>query len=273
MNSPRDLLVSIQRSQFDQASRLATQSFRLQVATIALGIGLQFIPQGPWSHPLKAIPILCAAGLFALAARGRKHRGVAEGARRATLLVDGLGVRLAESDLRRLAGDSGLAADQFAKWNDPEYFASAEPPGVARAVSMLEESAFWSQHLYGASAQVALRRFLMAAGLSGVCFVVAAGMPNAPSGAILLPLLVNIASTLIWVDLLAGWRAYESAAHAAREVVARLERIRQAGHDRDAFYLAFLDYNSVVENAPLMIDGVFDGHKDRLNELWARRWA
>jgi hypothetical protein len=87
-------------------------------------------------------------------ARYMAARSAAHSARRASLVVNGLGYQLSAGEhqrLRQLFTVNERDADQLV---DPAYYASQLASGASRLGEMLEESAFYSKAVHAASARI-----------------------------------------------------------------------------------------------------------------------
>ena len=268
-----DALIAIQRSHFELASRWDVHQFRIQMVTSLLAVAALLVPPGRWDIVAAILPLVTAGAWFWFAMRCRTHRLLAEKARRATLLTNGLGVRLSAVEMGRFYTLSSLGPEDLAKWNDPGYFATQEAPGVKRAAAMLEESAFWTVNLMRASADSVRNRLLVSSGLLLLCFLFLLGMAGhavLPAG---LRVFCAFASSIVWLELLQRWQLYNGAIHDIDEVLGRLESLKRwdSATAEGDFLLALVDYNSAVESAPLLVDGVYDRLKSRIEAAWAAR--
>jgi hypothetical protein len=265
---PGSLFVALQRSEFDRAAKLDRWQLGIQVLIAVLSAVSQLLPNNGLAA---TAAILLAAGVvltFWLIHRSRERRSLGEQARRATLLVEGLGLRLSAADLRRFAALAEDKPEELAKWADPEYYDAVGPPSVEKAAAMLEESAFWSTHLFRASA-TRMQIWLVVSGIAALlCLLLALSLFPGVSSPIPIRVFSTLASSLIFFEALGRSIQYRSAAGQAADILERLARIRQAGYPKDDFFLALVDYNSAVENAPMMAPGVYAANCDRLNRIW-----
>lgn len=266
--TPRDLLVSVQRSEFDLAAKLDKRQLCAQLASGLLAVFSLWLPNGIWGNVMAIVLLVLAGVTMWLVMEMRKHRSVGEKARRATLLVDGLGIAISGGELRRFATLTKATEEELHQWEEPAYFSSQEKPGVLRAVNMLQESAFWSENLYLASGRRAAALVIWTGVIAIICFLLALSVLGATQASLQVRVFSTVASSLVWFELLARMLHYSAAAQHAKEVLLRLEKGIAGPNASDEWLLALVDYNSVVETAPMMFPGVYAANRDRLNRLW-----
>jgi hypothetical protein len=273
IDNPRDLLVSLQRLEFERSADLDRRQLILQAAVAVLSAASQFLPNNGLSALATVASLLMVGLAFWLIHRSRQRRALGEKARRATLLVDGLGLKLSATELRRFAALSREPPDELAKWNDPAYYDASDPPSVQRAAAMLEESAFWSVHLFRASAE-RMQIWSLASGISVlVCLLLALSLLPAGANSSAVRLFSTLTSSWVFFETLGRVIQYHSAANEAEDVLQHLLRIRQSGYPKDDFLLALVNYNSAVEGAPMMAPGVYKANRDRLNKIWREKYG
>lgn len=261
-------LVKIHRREFAVAEKLDGKVTWLQAGAGLLGVVGLALPEGAFGDVLAVVALGIAISTFAVGYQCRKRRLVAEDARRATLLVDGLGMVLSGTEMRRFAVSSDASPEELAKWGDPGWFASGEAPGVARAAEILEESAFWSAHLFDASAREADKVLGIGSAATLACFVLALRLFSTETNDMQVRFFGTVAASLVSVEFLMRSVHYRLAARRTGDILSRLGHLRKAGYPHDDFLLALVDYNSAVESAPMMAPGVYRKNQDRLNELW-----
>jgi hypothetical protein len=196
-----------------------------------------------------------------------RHRDSAEAARRALLLWDGLGQRPSASALLDLRQAFSVSDAQGQAAQDPNYYASEQPPGPARLAEIIEESAFWTADLQSGSGWLMLAVF---GGLTAAIVIVAAiVLPAAPN------VLLTVAR-LFLVFLVFGlsadvWGTCTGHFAAARNIRAIQCRVQAAGlkqfPEADVL-LATADYNAAVEGAPMQAPVIYRLRGSALNALW-----
>jgi len=263
-------LVGLQRAEFARASLLVTWSFRVQALIVILAAINAFVSEEHASNIVAVVLFFLAIVWAVLSLFARRSRSCAERARRYSLIVDGLGLRVSPSESLRRSMDFTVKPTNGQKFEDASYYASGLSSGPERLKEMLEESTFWSSQL-AASSRNRLALFAgvvaVAAAIILIC-VVALGDAErfkvarafgAALGAMVLTSLIS--------DLFAF-----SAEHYELEVLnRRIESVPISQELPPDLVLLFADYNSIVETAPMFIPGIYERRKHEINRRWEGR--
>lgn len=154
------------------------------------------------------------------------------------------------------------------EFDNPEYYSSNDSDPASRLIGILQESCFWSQHLYGACQNQAIKTSIGLAIL--VLLVIVLGLSfaghdsnySAPRLAILFLMLVPL-----WTEI--GKSLSFGAASVKLELIDH--RLDSASHDSASMLAVFADYNVVTSTAPLIPQKTYEKERDRLNTLWSER--
>ena len=68
---------------------------------------------------------------------------------------------ISQKEIIDLITSFSVAEDEGRQWEDPSYFVSREEAGYERLARMIQESAFFSKHLYAVSAKRSWLWFIM----------------------------------------------------------------------------------------------------------------
>lgn len=165
----------------------------------------------------------------------------------------------------RVSSSELQAGDDF---DNPEYYSTRDNSPQARLVEILQESCFWSQHLFTACRDRAIKASVGLAVAVAVVIVVGLSVagpdPNysAPRLAILFLMLVPL-----WIEI-AKALSFGSAASRLALIDHRLDVSSQ---NQASILAIFADYNVVTSNTPLIPQKIYENERDRLNELWTER--
>ena len=269
MNFKTEHLVGYQFAEFDKAERARTKALFAQVAVAILGGGSLWLSGLTTLIVIAVISLLILLLIMWLEWRYGKHRIAGEAARRATLIVDGLGQTLSVSEL--LALNEKMQVDpSAAKAKQPgaDYYASLAPTGWMRLIQMIEQSAFFSKALYRSSAMRVgtFVLILLVPVISGFLILVPQLDEAASSQAVRLLLLL-----FVFVLTSGGVRTFLdhlSAASATEAVFQRASGAIARGAGEADVLSILSDYNAAVEASPLMAPGAYKANRDRLNRLW-----
>jgi hypothetical protein len=186
------------------------------------------------------------------------------------MAMEGLGDKRESAqavDLRAKVGSGLVRAAELI--DDPNYYASVLPPGRQRLAQVLEESSFWSKHLYRAAAT---ESFWISGGVIVALFVaalIAAPFANAGTTLVVSRAAILLLGVLVSIDEVGTAMGWSSAAEAASCVNAQLGKIDVEREPQLMTLLA--DYSVATATAAPIPQHVYERHKERLNELWITR--
>lgn len=264
-------LVARQRAEFDLAATLQRRSLRIQAGLALLGGLSVFLTQPFVSYLLAVLSFLLALWWTYTAVEARRVRGQAERARRATLLIDGLGSPIARSEMRNLW--MGFSAPESAAEarEDDTYYDAREDTGMARVVEMLEETSFWSCHLMQASAKTMWIWFVFSVLLAMTLALAAVQVADTSVGQSIARLVCLLLTFVVSFEILGAALAYQSSGQDLAKFGARIEAAQATDYSLSDVLMLLFDYNAAVEGAPLFVPGIYDRKKDELNALWHSR--
>jgi hypothetical protein len=259
-------LLALSRAEQEVAKSRFLVSRLAHVGTLLIALVTLFVEGKPaYFLALAALVSEALAWLFRVLG-DRKHSLAEEGRRRA-LLADALAKPADALAIRDLSARFSRHAKKIAhKFEDPNYYASEAPPGSARLRANLQESAFWSRELYGASATIAyLIAGLLLLLIVGALFVVA-GAESSAASLIVARLGVVFLSFLVFSDLLTQGLAWSDAARKSDAVFRRLEN--EALADEATALAMFGDYSVATATTPPIPSWLYKAHHERIESAW-----
>lgn len=264
-------VIGLQRAEFDKAQRLQSNVLLIQLVIAAFAGAGVFVTNHTIAYlaaVLAAVLTLVWAWVLILL---RKSRSQAEHARRATLLLEGLGGTISPEELQDIAANFTVSREAGAKKEDANYFDSKKPSGDERLAEMLEENAFWTQHLMRGSAKQTW--ILFAVFLVFAFFLLFASLPFIGEERFqdAVRILCACLPFLLSWDVFGAAMKYDAAAHSVAGISRRIAAVRTAGFPRNDFLLLLGDYNSAIEEAPIVAPYVYERNKARLNQVWNDR--
>jgi hypothetical protein len=157
------------------------------------------------------------------------------------------------------------AGDDF---DNPEYYFTRDNSPQVRLVEILQESCFWSQHLYTTCRDRAIKASVGLAVVIGVVVVVGLSIAG-PDPNYSAPRLAILFSTLVplWTEI---GKALSFGAGASKLALID-HRLDVSGQNQASLLAIFADYNVVTSNTPLIPQKIYENERDRLNALWAER--
>ena len=262
-------LLALSRAEGEVAKRLRAQRAGAHALTFALAVAGLFLP-APMAYYFALGAFLSEAAAWWLRHRAMACHQRAEEGRRRALLTAALGsdpetleaVDLAQRFSKRARGSAHAHAD-------PGYWSTSQAPGPARLREALQESAFWSTHLYRAAAKWGFAIAGAVAGLAALgALVVALSQPGEVGEAITrvcVVILTAVIATDVLTDAL-GWLGASRAAHRVDRRIAASDFADQA-----VVLAIFADYATATEAAAPIPTRLYKREHDRLVAAWAAR--
>lgn len=261
-------LLGMQRAEFARAAHLNRWILIIQLAIALTSVWLVFVEDKRPTYLGALITLVLALLWLWLLQAYRNSRGQAERARRATLLMGGLGENISPSELSDLAINFSVSRASGLALEDPNYYASRAPVGSQRLAEMLEEAAFFSADLMQRSAQIAITVFIVYL-VVGLALLLGA-VPFVPLERFqgLVRVFCALTTLAASSDVLGAALSYYGSSRVLNKIVPRLEVLRAASFPRADLLMLFGDYNYAVESAPPFVPGVYWWRGDKLNEAW-----
>ena len=166
---------------------------------------------------------------------------------------------------------SKVTQSEFKKANDFEnssYYATDDFSPEVRLVDMIQESCFWSQHLYQACKQRAIKNSILIAVVIVILIITGLSVIT-PDGNYTLPRLAIL--FLMFFPLWNGIDSSISFGNATSKLTSIDQRLSTSRRGFPELLALFTEYNVVTSNTPLIPQKVFEEEQDKLNTLWADR--
>lgn len=270
MSLTSENLVGYLRAEFNKAASLRKRLFLLQLAAALPAAVSVFIPDTK-KHLIYALAVTAGVLLVAWCIVNYfyiRTRSAANAARRGALLLGGLAQPLSTGEIQSLRGRFTVTSEQAKVCEDPDYYATAKPPGPSRLAEMLEESAIYSEDLQRVSA-FAMLGVLIA--FAAIAILIALGtIPyiTRDTAFVLVRIFLAMLVFVLSSDVLGAFQAHMSAAKDIREVRLRLMNADRAGYPLPDVLLAMTDYNAAVENSPEIVPYAYQVRRELLDQRW-----
>ena len=264
-----DDLVGYLKAEFAKASRWRLILLAVQfLATVPAALSV-IVTDATLLYALAIIgPVLLLTWWIA---RGfyRRARSAAHAARRASLILGGLGQNFSPEEHQRLRQIFTVKESEAKSRTDPNYYATDAGTSPRRLGEMLEESAFYSKEVHRVSGNVMGAVFVAFIALA--VLVALAGVPYADRLTAILFIKVVLAITVFFLssDVLGAMTEHREAYRIAEGVQSRMAAAHAKNFPPGDVLLAMVDYNNAMEGAPEAVPGVFRSLERRLNERWA----
>lgn len=266
-------LIGRQIAEFNRASRFFRWKFTVQLATAGVAVAAVLMTAPPLTYWLSVGSLLLGLVWAWLEIKYRSIRACAERARRATLIMGGLGKKISTNELNNIRECLASSEEAGKKLENLNYFASKAPAGNVRLAEMLEESAFWTLHIQRVCAGVMWTLFIIVivAALASIFVLI----PDTPNEQLMTTARVVCAvlSFAVGTDLFGAARAYSDTVHTLDRMMHRFDSAKARNYPEPDLLLILADYNAAVENTPLSLPFIYDLKKGQLTRNWERRQA
>ena len=203
---------------------------------------------------------------------GNSRKSLGQELLRANMLDSAYGNKstIAHAYLKRQVSSKSLSnAENF---DQNRYYDTDEVLGKDKLKDILQESCFWSQHLYEVSRNRAIRNSVIIAVLL-ICFIVSLltylhdDANHSYARLVLLffmtvPLWSEMSNVICWSSALPK---------KVSEIDYRIEAVSDASEQQ--VLALYADYNVVTACNPLIPQEVYDAERERLNGLWHERMS
>lgn len=203
-----------------------------------------------------------------MGSKQRKHRSAGDQARRAVLLTSGLNARFSAEQRLRIFDHFTAPIENRPMAREENYFASRAEPSYCRLAELIEESAYWTRDLQRASAQAMRLVLVGVALLMGFTLWHAMSSMSTDTQVSLARVLVAALVFLVSSDTVGAMISHKAAADAIDDVLQRVESAAARGYPEQDLLLLLVDYNAIVEGAPVALPGIYQLRRGKLTRRW-----
>lgn len=262
------------------AANRATRLFRYRVvahlATLAIGLVATLSETPAFGYVCAVVAAISEFIAYTYRRKASDLQDLSEMARRHGMLSDAFGGPIEYIDATDIVAQSDVnVLDKELETRSANYYASKKEVGFDRLCDHLQETAFWSKHLYAEAARRSLNFFFW---FSAITLVLAFLAPLLTwDKPLYVPRsLVLIIAFIASVDWLGDYLAFSAARTQAEAVDRRVFHLPPTLSPRNPKSLASLlsifgDYVVARASAPLIPSSIYLKSRDRLNKLWDER--
>jgi len=265
------ILLGMQRAEFQRAKIADRRSKLVQIGIVVLSITSVFVSGHLFVYTLLLISFVLALLWLYFSIQSKKSHNLAERGRRALVLFNGLGVRLGRKSFADLKMSVKSSEDEWEKYEDKDYFKARGEYSYKKLAEMIEESCFWSKHLFKKCASRYWCYFIGILTLSIIGLLTVPLFASVGSGLLISQAFCLILIWLISGNLFADAYSFSGAANALDSIEERLSGMVDKGEDNQDILIVFCDYNALVGGAPTIPLGYYEKYRDRLNKLWGEQ--
>jgi len=265
-------LLALGRAASEGAKQVLGWRLKTRLLVLAVGCAALFVPQS-WAeviYVLSVVALVLEVVVWILSQWGHEKHVLGEQARRHAMVASAFGESPEPVEERELRSKFSKSDERRAAiLDDPHYYASDTEAGLPRLSELLQESAFFSKHLYKKAASRAC--VLVAVLLGGVAVAALIALPTTAGDTSLLiaRLVVVVLGVFIGIDVLGRARSWDGA---AREVEAVYRRLGATGARRSSKVLMGIlaDYSVTTADCPPIPTDIHEREREGLDRLWAQ---
>lgn len=266
-------LLGLQRAEFQRSETMDSRRNKVQFVIVITSIGAVFLGSSKvWAVILLAILglLLALLGLY-FAFQAKSSHGTAERARRMLVYMSGLGIKPCPKSYTDLRMQFKVDDAKARKFEDPDYFKTTQDYGDQRLAEILEESSFWSKHLFHQSATRYWIRFALSLIVSIVVLLLMAGLDFGEKEVVVSQLFCVVLIWLVTGSVFRNAMAFTFATKSVDDIEGRVTvtaREQEPGQD---ILIMMGDYNAIMESSPTIPSDIYSKQKKKLNQLWRDR--
>ena len=263
-----DRLLTHQRAELDAAQRLQGVVVFIQLLIALVAGASVFSNNNGVLLNLAITGILLVLVWIYAAYRQRRYRAVGDQARRVALLRSGLDCDISVDELRQTFESFTTDIRQKHQQTEQDYFVSREPPGHRRLLELIAESAYWTEDLQKISAKAVWTILFSVIAAPLLLFWGTFGALETDYQISFARVLVTLFVFLLSADIVGTAIGHSEAYRAIACIRQRISAVEARGYPDGDVKLLLVDYNSIIQAAPVTPPFVYRTRKSWLSEKW-----
>ena len=265
------VLLGLWRAELERAKRDYKASSLCQVFTSVASGAVVLLNVEAMTYGVTVAAVLLSAASAYFSYLGSKRKGAAERGRRASLLIEGLGLSITSKERSDIVSCLEASESEAHRWENSEFYSGDHEPGVARLAHIVQESSFYSKALFAEAAQRCWR-WVAASGVLTISIMFGLPYVSSTKASLEIAQLVCLALSLLTTrDLIGRALTFQGASQTAGEVDHRLERTTAVFAKPEDILFVIGDYNAVLECTPPIDTSVYERLKEKLEAGWNSR--
>jgi hypothetical protein len=251
----------------DNAKTKAKYKICLHILTFICA-ALSIFLNGYWLYLLAVVALLSELSSWFLSLSIESKKSLGQEILRLNILKQAFGSNMA-ADIAYLK--SKVNQKEYSKAEEFEkgtYYATENEEPEKRLVDIIQESCFWSQHLYQSCQAKSICITIFLSVLIVVLIITGLAILGTDSNYSIPRLSILFLTFFPLWGSIENSVSYSSAAEKLRNIDQRLNNI---SYEQSSILLIFAEYNVVTSKTPLIPQKVYDSEKDKLNGLWSER--
>jgi hypothetical protein len=260
-------LQSLSSAVLDSAKRKTKHKNTLHFLTFFCA-ALSIFLKGHWLYVLATIALLSELYSWFMSLSIESKKSLGQEILRLNILQQAFGSNMAVDIAYLKSKVSKKEYSKAEKFENQAYYATENPEPEKRLVDIIQESCFWSQHLYQSCKSRAVVFSIFIAVL--IIFLAITGLTLIDTDSnYSIPRL-----SILFLTFVPLWSAIESAvsfSSAANKLKSIDQRLSNINYEQSSILSIFAEYNVVTSNTPLISQKIYESEQDKLNDLWEER--
>lgn len=273
MSITPERLVGYLRAEYARSSKWRSASFIVGIL-VSVPAVVSILVEEPTQLYLLAILNFAALTIWlSVNYRYQSIQGAAHSARRAALILNGLGDGFSPVISRQLRESFTVSDTHASEFEHHNYYSSTLPHGPKRLTELLEESAYFSSRLHQISASIMMA--VMVLFVTIFCAIALFSVPTASNEIAMIGVQIFLAATLFILssDVLGAWIAHKKCARSTAEVSRLIEAVANDKISATDVLLILEDYTSSIESAPEIVPFVYRFYGGSISIRWREYMA
>lgn len=263
-----DCLLTHQRKELDEAQTLQIKMMITQIILAAAAAFSVYVAGDDLLLIIAIIGFLSTILWLYYSQTQQKLRSAGDQARRAILLISGLGQLPPAGQKLRIKDSFTFPVSEIPTSREEDHFASREPPGYKRLSEIIEESAYWTQYLQRFSANVMsailLTATFIAIGLAAYAIIYG----KVENQVAILRTMLAFFVFLVSSDILGLLLSYRNSANSINDIFRRVEGVADRGYNESDTLLLMVDYVAAIEKSPPALPSIYKLRRNFLSQRW-----
>lgn len=264
-------LLGMQRAEFELAKTFSKRNSTAQFFIIVFTISTLLCNNEKLIYIISILNLITGILWQFFLYKSKNSHSIAEKARRIVVLSDGLGIKVSKKLYSDILIAFSVSEDEGKKFEDKNYFTTNLPYGEKKLLKILEESAFWSKHLFKICFQKYLFYSLLVLILSIISLLI---IPLLNNNSFMITIAKVACLLLTWFvtgNLFITTIDFNKSYTSMTDIESQLNGLATSNNIKSDILIIYGDYNAIVEKTPVISTSVYIKNKAKLNQLWKER--
>lgn len=273
MSITPERLVGYLRAEYGRSSKLRIASFFVGILVPIPAVVSVLVDEPSQLYTLAVLNFAALSIWLSVNYWYQNIQNAAHSARRAALIINGLGDGFSPVISRQLRENFTVTDARASEFEHHGYYSSTLPHGPKRLAELLEESAYFSSRLHQISANIMLA--VMVFFVTTFCLIALISIPTTSNEVAMLGIQIFLAATLFILssDVFGAWIAHKRCARSTAEVSRLIEAVGNDEISATDVLLILESYTSAIESAPEIVPFVYRFCGNSISVRWGEYLA